>query len=807
MFLKYVLQGIMYSTNHQINQKMKQLILIFLMAAGPLLATNSANPTDFGTVTGTVMDRELQEPIPYATVTVKNPEGEIVNGTVSSINGTFTLEKLPEGTYIFQIQFMGYETFSEEVVITDDKMDHNMGTIFLQPNVAQLDDVEIVAERSTIEQRIDRKVINVGKDLTTIGATASDIMNNVPSVSVDQDGNISLRGNPNVKILLDGKPTNIDAATLLKQIPSTSIKQIELITNPSAKHDPEGMSGIINIVLHKNTNLGFNGNFNGGVTFGREISGNSNLNLNYREGKVNLYANLGANRRRNVFEGVIFNHALNSGEHIRFVGGNESYLIKTGLDFYLNDRNTLSFFTRQNLFYEHDDGSLRVRYPQDNSRNFTQLTDTEEENLSSTYNAVYRHTFPREDHTLEIEVDHNRYSNDEISEFTYTGFTNAQPYTDDVDKTRHQTVANIDYVLPFSEGSKIEAGAESRILRSENSYLSTNPNLEDVLYDYDRDIYSFYTTFGQDFDQWAYQFGARIEKFSVQAVQEGKSNYEDDYLTLYPSAFLSYTPGENNSFQASYSRRVDRPSFNQVNPVREISTPRLSILGNPELDPQFTNSVEVNYTRKMGKNSLTAGVFHRMINDNITQVMKEDPENPERILLTFANAGTSTSSGVEISASLKPTDFWDFSANLNLYSQALEGYLGTTYIEEDNTNYRAQTNHTFKLTKKLRFQLFGMYVGPQKTLQFDIEEFYFVNAGARYSFLKDKASLSINFNDIFNTNEQHITTDRPVPQTAYFNPDSQQINVAFSYRFGGGKNRALERKQRDDNTANGGGMF
>ena len=431
--------------------------------------------------------------------------------------------------------------------------------------------------------------------------------------------------------------------------------------------------------------------------------------------------------------------------------------------------------------------------------NYTQFADIDQENLSSTYNAIYRHTFPKEGHTLELEVDHNKYSNDEITNFTYTGATNNEAYTDDVDKTRTQTIANLDYVLPVSESIKIEAGAESRILRSENSYLSSNPQLNDILYDYNRDIYSFYTTFGQNFEKWAYQVGARAEKFEVEAIQEESVIFEDDYLTLYPSAFLSFTPGENNSFQLSYSRRVDRPSFNQVSPVRDISTPRLSILGNPELEPQFTNSVELNYTRKLGKSSLTAGVFHRIINDNITQVMYTDPVNPERIILSFDNAGTSESSGVELSASIKPTSFWDFNANFNLYSQILEGYIGTTYIEEDNTNYRVQTNHTFKLTKNLRFQLFGMYVGPQKTLQFDIEEFYFMNAGARYSFLKDKASLSVNFNDIFNTNEQNITTDRPYEQTAYFNPDTQQINVGFSYRFGGGKNRALERKQRDDN--------
>lgn len=785
---------------------MKSLILFFALVSASVLGNNT-DPAILGNVTGTVMDRQFQEPIPYASVSVKNSEGELITGTVSSEDGSFVLDELKEGTYIFQIQFMGYKTYSQEVVISDRKKNFHLGKIFLEADIAELDDVEVVAERSTIEQRIDRKVVNVGKDLTTMGTTASDIMNNIPSVSVDHEGNIALRGNQNVRVLLDGKPTNVDAATLLKQIPSTSIKQIELITNPSAKYDPEGMSGIINIILHKNTSLGFNGDLSGGVTFGKEVSANSNLNLNYREGKFNFYTNLGVNSRNNEFNGQIIDLTDDSGEFIEILGGNDSYLLKTGLDFYMNDRNTFSFYTRQNKFYEEVDGTLRIRYPQQPGRDFTQFIDTEEENLSSTYNVVYRHTFPKEGHSLEIEIDHNQYSNDEISEFTYTGNNTPAPYTDDVDKTRKQTVANVDYVLPLSNKSKLELGGETRLLRSENSFISSNENLVNIFFDFNRDIHSFYTTYGQNFDRWSYQVGARFENYQVEAIQGGNNIYEDDYITLYPSAFLTYTPGEKNSFQMSYSRRVDRPSFNQVNPVRQIATPRLTVVGNPALEPQFTNSVEINYTRKLGRNSLTAGVFHRMINDQITQVMEQDPQNEERIILSFDNAGTSTSSGVELAANMKPAKFWDMSVNFNLYSQDLEGYIGTTYVEEDNTQYRLQTNHTFKLTKQFRFQLFGMYVGPQKTLQFDIEEFYFLNTGFRYSFLKDKATLSINFNDIFNTNENRITTDRPIPQSAYFKPDTQQVNIGFTYRFGGGKNSALQRKQRDDNTAKGSGMF
>jgi len=448
---------------------MKSLVLFLALVSASMFGKNTPDPLVLGSVTGTVMDREFQEPIPYATISVKNQTGEIVTGTVSAVDGTFTLDKLPEGKYLFEIQFMGYKTYSEEVIISDKKKEFHLGEIFLQAEVAQLDDVEIVAERSTIEQRIDRKVVNVGKDLTTVGATASEIMNNIPSVSVDQDGNISLRGNQNVKVLVDGKPTNMDVATLLKQIPSTSIKQIELITNPSAKHDPEGMSGIINIILHKNANLGFNGNLTTGVTIGENLSSTGSLNLNYRHGKFNLYTNLSANSRNNDLDGYIKDVNTGATEYPDIEFSNTGYLMKTGVDYYLNDRNTISLYNNQNLSYQKIDGTFGLVYPSDASLNYSQLIDTDEDNLSSTYNFDFRHDFEKEGHNLELEVDYNRYTNDEDSFFDFTGENPPnEPYRDLVNKERYTTLTNLDYVNPLSETSKLELGAEVRINRSDN---------------------------------------------------------------------------------------------------------------------------------------------------------------------------------------------------------------------------------------------------------------------------------------------------------------------------------------------------
>jgi hypothetical protein len=336
---------------------MKQLLIIITLFTAAL---SYAAGEPIGKISGQVIDGELKEPIPYATIIINDKEGNLVSGNTSNDDGTFTIDKIEAGDYLFQVQFIGYKTYSREISISRSNSNVDVGEIALEPEIAALDDVMVVAERSTIEQRIDRKVINVGKDLTTTGATAAEIMNNVPSVNVDQDGNIALRGNSNVRVLVDGKPTNMDPAQLLRQIPSTSIKSIELITNPSAKYNPEGMSGIINIVLHKNSNEGFNGNLNTGVTRGENTRYNGTLDMNYRKGKVNFFGNFGTQQGENFNLGRILMTEENLLQAFDLIHRRESYFYKAGMDFYLDDRNTISFYTNQNHFEGGPRGIFRL---------------------------------------------------------------------------------------------------------------------------------------------------------------------------------------------------------------------------------------------------------------------------------------------------------------------------------------------------------------------------------------------------------------------------------------------------------------
>jgi len=813
---------------------MKRAVLLFvLFSSGALMANSPMPPTDLkiGSVSGQVIDKTLRQPVAYAAIVIKSQENNsTITGGITEDNGNFEVKKLPEGTFIFEVQFIGYKTHSQQITISKDNRKLNLGVIVLEEEVEELSGVDVVAERTTIEQKIDRKVINIGKDLTTAGATASDIMNNIPSVNVDQQtGELTLRGNSNVRVMVDGKPSNVPVAQLLRQIPSTSIKSIELITNPSAKYNPEGMSGIINIILHKNANIGFNGNINTGLTVGIEAKFNSSLDLNYRNGKVNLYGNYGNTVGKYVNDGIIFRPDENSEQLFDFFNNNKSNLYKVGIDFYLNDNNTISFFTNQNIFDGKGRGITNVVYNNDPIRNTRQLFNNVNKNRSEQYNFDYKLDFKKEGHNIELEVDYNRFNSDEDADFKSTGNSLFPDYQDFVATKRTQTIANLDYVNPLDSISKLELGIEARVFETNVDYTSTGlsftPNGDIVPtpstdFIYGMDIYSAYATFGQKYKKWSYQVGLRVEDVQVKADTNAVRTFTDKYTQFYPSAFLTYSPSEKNQFQVSLSRRVDRPGLSQVNPIREWSTPLISSFGNPSLVPQFTNSYEINYTRRLKKGSITAGVFYRTIKDEINRAIYVDRLDLNKIILTYDNFDSTSAYGVEVSTNYKLTKWWSINGSFDLFSQTQRGVTESLRadnltateedivmekVEVDNTAWNLKMNNSFKVNKKLTLQLFGFYRGQNQNIQFQVDPMYFINLGVRHSFAEGKGTFSLNFSDVFNTMRFAFEGDRPFVQTGRFNWESQNLYAGISYRFGSGKNKASKRKRRDDNTKKGGG--
>ena len=807
------------------------LFALLLCMTSPFTSLANDPDTALGIINGKVVDDVSNQPVAYAAVVIKSADGtKTITGGITTEDGNFEIKKLPDGSFIFEVQFIGYKTYSQKLVIAKGKRNLNLGTVILEEETKELEGVEVVAERTTIEQRVDRKVINVGKDLTTAGASASDIMNNIPSVNVDaQTGEISLRGNSNVRVMVDGKLSNVPVAQLLKQIPSTAIKSIELITNPSAKYNPEGMSGIINIVLHKNANIGFNGNVNMGLTKGIEAKFNSSVDLNYRNGKFNFYGNYGNNIGKYVNDGSILRIDENSRQKFDFFNNNKSHLYKLGVDFYLNDKNTISFFTNQNIFDGTGDGKTQVTYFNDMSRNVTQLFFDDSNNSSEQYNFDYKLDFNKEGHNIELEVDHNQFKSEQDANFSSTGATTYPNYMDFVDTDRTQTTANLDYVNPLDSISKLEIGLQSRNFETNVDYSSTGqtfnsqgnlvptPSTEFV---YAMDIYSAYATFGQSYEKWSYQMGVRIEDVQVKADTNAVRAFTDKYTEIYPSGFLTYKPNEKDQLQISYSRRVDRPGLQQVNPIREFATPLISSFGNPNLVPQFTSSYEANYTKRIKNGSITGGVFYRSITDEINRAIYIDRLDLNKTILTFDNFDKTSAYGVELSTNYKPIKWWSINGSFDMFSQTQRGLtetLNTTdpnpteddIVEErvkvDNTAWNLRMNNSFTVTKKLTVQAFGFYRGRNKSIQFDANPMYFVNLGARYSFAEGKGTLSVNYNDIFNTMRFAFEGDFPYAQEGAFNWESNNVYVGLSYRFGSGKNRAKSRKRRDSNTKQGGG--
>lgn len=841
---------------------MKHVIIILALFIG-FSAFSNSNPEGekLGTITGTVIDKNLQQPIPYVTVVIKDLNGNIVTGGVTDDNGKFIIEEIPEGKSTVNIQYIGYKTYSTQIEITRKNRTIDMGSILLEEDIESLEEVTVTAERSTIQQKMDRKVITVGKDLTTSGPTASDIMNNLPSVSVDQQtGELSMRGNQNVRVMVDGKLSNVPVAQLLKQIPSASIKQIELITNPSAKYNPEGMSGIINIILHKNVNVGFNGNASVGLSYEKQPKFTSNIDMNYRNGKLNFYGNWGHNTSINENYGNILRPEENIEQFFQFNDNNQSNLFKVGVDFYLNDKNTISFFTNQNLFEGGFDGTTNIFYYDNASLDENQFNFTDTENISSQYNFDYKLDFNKEGHNIELEADYNDFSNDENADFRFAGASFGSDYLDIIDTERDQLTVNLDYVNPLSESTKLELGLEARLFNSEigrtTSQSVVNPfdidgpfiNGPSTNFDYSRDIYSAYATFGKTWEKFSIQVGVRAE--TVEEIANTQETYEEgiitddltfvntdpllevstdatsiykkftnDYFQLYPSLFFTYSPSEKNQFQVSYSRRVDRPGVDQINPIREWATPLISSFGKTSLLPQFTNSIEANYTRNLGKGSVTAGVFYRVIEDEINRALFIDRTDLNKVILTFDNFDNTSAYGVEVSSNYRPTKWWSFNASFDLYNQTQKGIaeqladvinptendITLNTYEVDNIQYNFRMFNNFSITKKLSFSAFGFYRGKARNLQFTMEPMYFVNVGARYNLWDGRGTFSLNYNDIFNTMQFAFDGELPYAQVGAFNWESQTINVNLSYRFGGGKYRAKSRKNRDDNEKEGGG--
>jgi hypothetical protein len=647
-----------------------------------------------------------------------------------------------------------------------------------------------------------------------------------------QSGAISLRGNENVKILVDGRPTNVSAAQLLQQIPSSSIKSIELITNPSAKYSPEGMSGIINIVLYKNATLGLNGNINGGVQYGKNLKYNGAVDVNYHKGKVNVFANYGGNTGKNQGGGNVWRTDNNSHQLFTNGGENTSHLVKLGADFYLNKSNTLSFYTTQNLYNGRDQNNIEIYFEDVLDSENTKAID--EDNYTGSYNLNFKHDFAKEGHNIEFEASTSM--TDKVENGSFAQLMNpldlTSNYEDGTIDDISSSILNLDYTNPISENAKLELGLEARFRNIDNQY---NTDRHQFVYDgnnmmipdgngwyettpignssffYDRSIFSAYTNYGHQFGKLSMQLGVRVEQYDVDAAfyQSGESEtYKDRKLTAYPSAFFTYSPGEKDQIQLSYSRRVDRPGVNQVNPIRSNwSSPLVIFAGNPELTPQFTNSYEFNYTRRLKKGSASVGVFYRYINDNISRYAIADPLDDNKVLITWVNNEGQDRYGFEMSGMIRPSKWWNINTSADVYYQLMSGYAFNEYVEVESWATNVRMNNTFNVTENLSFQVFGMYRGARKIIQYEFKPMWMVNTGLSYKVFNKKGTISLRVNDIFASMQFQFEAINFYPSHGGFYWESRTAYLGYSHSFGQGDFKARKRRSRDSGEISSGGGF
>lgn len=755
---------------------------------------------------------DQQQAVGLANIAVYRAEtNEYVNEIDSNEDGTFELIDLEDGKYKLVITEFGFQQSEMVVDLKDGEI--NLGTIALKKSeVIELKGAVIRAEVSQYRNEIDKRIVEVGNDLVSAGTDAASVLNNIPSVNVDQQtGELSLRGNENVKVYVDGKPSSIAASQLLKQLPSNQIQRVEIITNPSAKYEADGKSGIINIVTVKQKRKGYNLGLVTGYEQGRKSRFNNSLNANVNVGAFNVFGTYSHSKRPSIFKGEVENYRDDVFQAFNIENDDQSQSFKVGVDWFINDEMALTIYTNQ-WFYD-SSGSIgsdvTLRKTNEFFPNISKFDGTSK---SQDYSLNFKKDFKRDDHNIVLDAFYAR-SNDSDDRFVTNAYPKIQIYDEDREKVIENTRINLDYTNQIKGAGKLELGAQFRQEKNDNGFVSSQEVVSNGVtihpisqFDFKREFFSGYINYGQKFGKLGVQLGLRAENVTDKAEYfisgEGDNNYKNDSFDLFPSAFLTYDITEKGQVSLNFSRRIDRPGIYQLTTVPEWSTALMSSVGNPELKSEFTNSFEVGYLQRFGKNSISANVFYRSIEDKITRSVEEDPTNPLAIIQKFINYDTVDAYGAELSFNLVPTKWW---------SMNLSGDWTNNTIVDDKREIKAdritgRLNNTIKLSSAISLQHFTMYQGKYTFLEGEMNPMWRMDLGARYTFMGGKASLSARMNDIFKTMYGKIDMANPYNGKGTFRWESQSFYVGFSYNFGG-KVRSRKEAQQNQSTTGGGVAF
>ena len=696
-----------------------------------------------GTVSGKLIDAANGQPLEFATVSlVRKSDNHPVKSIQTDLQGNFSLTGIDNGLYVFHATYVSYSAFIKDSInITPANKNIDLGTIKMRQAKGLLKEVTITAQKSQIQLGLDKKSFNVDQSLVSQGGSATDLLTNVPSVQVDVDGNVSLRGSTNVRILINGKPSALtggNVTDILQSIPASAIETIEVITNPSSKYDAEGDAGIINIILKKNTQKGFTGSAS--ASAGTQSTYNGTLSLAYQNGKINVYSNYSYRKGERVGNGTVDKITTGSdgsvqtedqtaNQNFTFIGQN----IRSGIDFNLTPKTTLSFTNNINLRTRdrNQNGSTLI------SNGDSLLQSVNQNNISSgngtnlDFGLDFDHKYKKKGEELTASVGYSSDRNNNFDNLNsdYDYFTVPASQFNSVQHNttlgrQHNWIFQSDYTLPLTNG-KLEAGFRSTINNNNTNYISDTLNTTSGNFDYNpflsndfiykENINAVYTNYEHDFGKFGIQAGLRLEdaNISTQLIDSVTTNHKQDYFRVYPSLFLTDKLSENQTLQFSYSRRVTRANSRQLSPFIDESNRLNYSEGNPDLLPQDIHSFELSYINYWKTVTLTSSIYYRLTFDNIQQITSPlTPGNRDTTITQFENIKNATNAGYELIAKISPTAALDLTANLNIYYRYIQGDQALQLATTSGYSWNGNITANVKPAKKLGIQIRADYQGP-----------------------------------------------------------------------------------------------
>ncbi|MEZ4966497.1 MAG: outer membrane beta-barrel family protein [Saprospiraceae bacterium] len=774
-----------------------RIILFFIVSNGLFAQTTAVE------VSGKVVDHRSRQPIEYATVIVKdNNTQEALAGVTTGADGSFQVATDAKDFYV-EVSFLGFETQTiDEIKIANGKA--TLGVIDLSENSKALDEVVVRAEKSTTEFKLDKRVFNVGKDLSSTGASALEVLNNVPSVNVNIEGQVSLRGSTGVQILINGKPSVIasESGNALGTITADMIEQIEVITNPSAKHDAEGTSGIINIIIKKEEREGINGSAS--INIGTPHNHSAGLSLNRRTEHFNLFSQLGAGYRelpqqsRNTNRDLIGNTTIFSeGTEYR----NETFFnFILGTDYHINEYNVLTL--SGNFAYEIEDQPSRTTFSiPDNSgaiaSEWYRTETTEATNPKYQYELQYKKQFrDKEEHTLLFSAVGNFFGKDQSSEFENINITGNDAANDQHTRTNFKEgrhTFNVDYTKPFSEKWTLETGAQYLLNDVSNDFavsdlingeLVQNENLTNI-FEYTQNVLGVYGTGAYEGKKWGVKAGLRVENTDLHTflVNTGATN-DRNFTNLFPTLHTSYKLTERFSMQAGYSRRIFRPRLWDLNPFFNIRNNYSVRTGNPDLLPEFTDSYELSSIYIFGQLSLNASLYYRHTTDVVERVSSF--ENNVNTVMPL-NIGTNRATGFEFNFKYETARWLSFNGDFNLNYFNRQGSLENTSFDFSGDQWSSKLTAKLKLPAGIDFEATGQYQSRVKTVQSEVSGFLFADFGLRKKILKGKGVFSFSVRDAFASRIRESVTDQANFYLYNWGRRGRFVTLGFSYGFGKGE--------------------